>query len=1106
MTTEGARPAARGRAASSLPVGTVTFLLSDIESSTRLWEQHPEAMRQTCARHDELIEALVARHAGVVVRPRGEGDSRFAVFARASDAVAAACAVQRAFRAEPWPLPDLRDGDYYGSAVNRCARLRAVAHGGQTLLSGVAASLTRERMPAGAALHGLGAHQLRDVPDPEQIYQLVHPELPARFPPLRTLNALPHNLPVQLTSFVGREREVADARRELLRKAVRLLTLSGPAGTGKTRLALQVAEDALAEFANGIFFVALARLDEPNLLASTIGEAIDVREVPGQPLLHTLEDALQAQEVLLLLDNFEHVMAQAPHVGELLAACPSLKVLVTSREVLHLSSERVLEVPPLAVPDFRRPLSVEQLTDYDAVRLFVERAQAAQPSFSLTDDNAPAVAEICGRLDGLPLAIELAAARVKLLPPQALLERLKLEYDHRQSILTGIVRDRPVRHQTLHSAIGWSYGLLNPSEQRLFAQLAVFSGGFTLDAAEAACAPPPPFPPDAGTRGRGDAGTPPPPSRTALLPWPSPRGRGDASGAPSAEAGAFSASPRPRVPASGVVGGEAVLEGVASLMDKSLLRQEDELVREPRFRMLETIREYALEQLRAAGELETMQSRLADVLVALAERAEPELTGPEQVTWLDRLEREHDNLRAALQWCAESGALELSLRLGGALWRFWSTRGYLGEGLRWLEAALAQAAPSTPVLARALNGAANLAREQGDYERARRLHEQSLAIAREQGDGRGTAEALNNLGLIALYQGQHGAAQQHCEEGLALFRQIGDQGGVAAALNNLGNLARERGDSDRASALHRESLTLRRGLGDRRGIALSLNNLANVVLNQGDYWRAAALHEESLALRRELGDRAGVATSLNNLANVARARGDYRAARAHYEESLALRRELGDTRRVAAALNNLGILERDHGDRERAAALLRESLALRRELGDRQGMHAALDNLRTLALKHADLAARAYHEESLALRRELGDRAGVVAALSKLGNIAHAQGDYQAAQAYYEESLALRHDMGDRRGAAATLNQLGSLALLQGSPQRAVTLLRQCLAIYQERGDRRGAATALKNLGSVCDAEGDHRAARPYYEESLTLFEELGDRRNAAECRERVEA
>jgi class 3 adenylate cyclase len=327
MTTQG-RP--------DLPVGTVTFLLSDVEASTRLWERHPDGMREATARHDELVEALVARHAGVVVRPRGEGDSRFAVFARASDAVAAACAIQRAFVAERWPLPeplavrmalhtgeaDLLDGDYYGSPVNRCARLRAAAHGGQTVLSGVTASLARERIPAGATLRSLGTHRLRDVPEPEPVYQLVHPDLRSSFPPLRTPSALPHNLPVQLTSFVGRERELVDARRELLRTEVRLLTLAGPAGTGKTRLALEVAAHALADFANGVFFVALARSGEPDLLASAIGEAIDVREVPGQPLLHTIEDALRAQEVLLVLDNFEHVMEQAPQVGELLAACP----------------------------------------------------------------------------------------------------------------------------------------------------------------------------------------------------------------------------------------------------------------------------------------------------------------------------------------------------------------------------------------------------------------------------------------------------------------------------------------------------------------------------------------------------------------------------------------------------------------------------------------------------------------------------------------------------------------------------------------------------------------------------------------------------------------
>jgi len=1039
----------------NLPVGTVTFLLTDVVASTRLWEQYPDAMRITLARHDALVESLVAEYVGVVVRPRGEGDSRFAVFTRASDAVAAACAIQRALHAETWVLPeplgvrialhtgeaDLREGDYYGTAINRCARLRDAAHGGQAILSSVVASLARERLPAGATLRSLGRHRLRDLPEPDEVFQVIHPDLPADFPPLRSLSTSPHNLPVQMTSFVGREQDLADLREQLLGKDVRLLTLTGAAGTGKTRLALQVAEDTLAEFPRGVFYVPLAPLGDPELLASTIGEAIGVREVAGQPLLHTIIDALQAHGLLLVLDNFEHVVQQARQVGELLSACASLKILVTSREVLHLAGEHVFAVSALAVPDLHQPLSSEQVSQFDAVQLFVERARAAKPNFALTPQNASAIAEICAQLDGLPLAIELAAARVQLLPPDALLDRLSLTYDQRQTLLAGSGSDRPERHQTLRSAIDWSYGLLRPWEQRMFRRLAVFSGGFTLDAAEAICATDPEL-------------------------------------------------------------SVQVLDGVASLIDKSLLRQAEEVAREPRYRMLETLREYALVQLQAAGELDETFASLTDFLVALAERAEPELTGPEQVAWLDRLESEHDNLRAALQWCSVPGTIGTLLRLAGALWRFWSTRGYVGEGLRWLDMAVGNPnAISNRALAKALNGAANLAREQGDYSKAEALHARSLTLSREQLDRRGTAEALNNLGLIALYQGQHDAAQHYCDEGLALFRETGDQGGVAASLNNLGNVARERGDSDLAAGLHKESLALRRALGDKRGIALSLNNLANVVLNQGDYWRAAGLHQESLALRRELGDRAGVATSLNNLGNVARVQGDARAARAYYEESLAVRRELGDKRRVAAALINLGIVERELGQRERAATLLKESLTLRRELGDQPGVQAALDNLRTLALNQTDHAARIVYEETLALRREADDRAGVVAALNHLGNVTRVLGDPEAARAYYEESLSLRREMGDRRGAAATLNQLGQLALDQAELPRAATLLRHGLALQQELGDKRGTATALKNLGAVCRAQGDAEQARAFYVASLTVYEKLGDRRGIAECR-----
>jgi predicted ATPase/class 3 adenylate cyclase len=1032
-------------------------MLTDIVGSTRLWERYPEGMRRSTIRHDELIELIVTGHTGALVRPRGEGDSRFAVFSRASDAVAAACGVQQALLTEAWPMPeplaarialhtgeaDLRDGDYYGTTINRCARLRDAAHGGQIVLSAVTASLAHERLPEQVTLRNLGQHRLRDLPEPAEIFQLVHPGLPADFPPLRSLSTSPHNLPVQLTSFVGREKELRDLSQLMLDDEIRLVTLTGAAGTGKTRLALQVAEQMLAEFPGGVFYVGLAPLNDPDLLASTIGEAIGVREVAGQPFLRTIIDALQARGMLLVLDNFEHVVAQSFQVSELLSKCPSLKVLITSREVLRLAGEHVFVVAPMDVPDPLR--SAADMRTYDAVQLFIERARAVKPSFAFDALNAPAIASICSQLDGLPLAIELAAARVQLLPPDALVDRLGHTYRQRQSLLTAGGPDRPERHQTLSNAIDWSYGLLNVWEQRLFRRLSVFRGGFTLEAAEAIC----------------------------------------------------NADPE--------LDGK-VLEGIASFIDKSLLRQAEDRAREPRYRMLETIREHVMTHLHVAGEFDVVHRLLTEQLIDLAEKAEPALTGPDQVAWLDRLEDEHGNLRAGLQWC-ESGAPALAVRLAGALWRFWSTRGYVGEGLRWLESAIA--APDvqrSPGLARALNGAANLAREQGDYDRAEALHQRSLSLSREHTDVHGTAEALNNLGLIALYQGDHDAAQRYCEQGLQLFRQIDDAGGIAAALNNLGNVARERGASAAAASFHKESLTLRRGLGDKRGIALSLNNLANVVLNQGDYWRAAGLHEESLALRRELGDRAGVATSLNNLGNVARVQGDFRAACEFYEDSLTVRRELGDKRRVAAVLSNLAIVEREGGHRDRAATLLSECIALRRELADQQGVLAALDVFRTLADNQSDLAARAFHEQMLVLRRERNDHAGVMAALTHLGKVALAQGDSEAARAYYEESLSLRREMGDERGFATTMTHMGRLAFDEGDVPRAETLLKQALALHERLGDRRGTGVTLKALARAADATRDAQLARDYWARGLEIFQELGDRRSVAECREHLAA
>ena len=843
-----------------LPTGTVTFLFTDIEGSTKLWEKYPDGMKTALARHDEILRAAILAHSGYVVKTTGDGFH--AAFPTALDALVATLSIQRSIHTEPWsetgPLKvraalhtgeaQVRDGDYYGTSVNRAARLLSAGHGGQTLLSQATYELVRDALPEGVGLDNLGEYRMKDLARSEYIFQMVVPDLPTDFAPLKTLDTRPNNLPAQLTPIVGREKET-EAVVKILLDDVRLITLTGPGGTGKTRLSLQVGAGMNDNFKEGVYFVPLASITDADLVPSTIAHTLGIPESGDQPVLESLKNYLGDKDILLILDNFEQVVSASPLLSDLLSSCPKLKVLVTSREVLHLHGEREYQVSPLSLPDLKNlpPAGaglVSALSQYEAVELFIERALSVKADFAVTNDNAPAVAEICYRLDGLPLAIELAAARIKLLTPQAILKRLS----SRMKLLTLGSRDLPARQQTIRGAIDWSNDLLEESEKILFRRLSIFVGGSTLDGAEEVC-----------------------------------------NGADDLELD--------------------ILDGMASLVDKSLIKQE-EVEGESRFLMLETIREYGLEQLRQSGEETAIRQNHADFFLTLAEGAESKLQGPDQVEWLNRLEVEYDNLKAVLELSSEETGekAEVGLRLAGALWRFWLVRGYLSEGSRWLEGVLsASKSPSdtTPAKAlwraKALNGAGSLAQRQGDFARANTLLEESLATFREVGDKGGIAIALRNLGLVALWQDDNDQAATLFGESLALFLELGDKGGIAISLRLLGQ-SEARGDYDRARQLFEESLALCRELGDKAGIANSLRFLGSVIILKGDYKRATALLEESLALCRELGDRDGIAFTLLLLGAVAQFQDDYRRAREIFDESLVMFRDLGDKMGLSMSL------------------------------------------------------------------------------------------------------------------------------------------------------------------------------------------------------------
>jgi predicted ATPase/transcriptional regulator with XRE-family HTH domain len=710
---------------------------------------------------------------------------------------------------------------------------------------------------------------------PEPAKETAPADVPARPAPPQ---------PRPLTPRIGRGPGQAQARALLWRVGVRLVTLTGPGGTGKTRLALELAATLASDFPDGVYFVALAPIQDPDLIPTAIAAALEIPETPGQSLTATIQATLRHKALLLVLDNFEHLVEAAPLVVDLLEAAPGLKVLSTSRARLRLRGEKEYPVPPLSLPPVPDEPAGLDLAQYPAVTLFLERAADAGPGFPPTPANLAVAAAICRRLDGLPLAIELAAARCRSLAPSALLAQLNAATPAPAlHLLTGGYRDLPARQQTLRDTIAWSYQLLPPAQQRLFRRLAVFVGG--------ACAP----------AARAVAGAPD--SDT------------------TAEATYLA----------------AMDENLAALVEGNLLLASSGPDPDGRYTMLATIREYALECLTAAGERETLEARHSEYFLAQAEAGHAELRGPAQATWFAYWETEHDNLRVLLgRALARQDALTM-LRAGAALWRFWYARGHVGEGRRWLEAALALPATGAPLpsllRAHGLRALGTLATVHSDYAQAAAYLHESLDLYRAAGDTKGQANVLNNLGTLAHHQGEYAQARAALEEGLAAFRALGDGEATADVLSNLASVLKEMGDYAAATAAQEESLALRRARGDSWGVAASLNNLADVAQEQGHLGRARVLYEESLSLFRAVGERMGTAVTLNNLGNVALSEDDLPRARALQAESLAAFGELGDKRGLVWCLDSLAAIAAATGDWPAAVRLIGAATANRAALG-----------------------------------------------------------------------------------------------------------------------------------------------------------------------------
>ncbi|HEV2141678.1 MAG TPA: tetratricopeptide repeat protein, partial [Candidatus Dormibacteraeota bacterium] len=798
------------------------------EGSTRLMQELGDRYVEVQLTHHEILRAAFRSTDGSELRT--EGDSFFCVFQSAINACSAAARAQRDFASHDWPEgkplrvriglhtgeAPLVGEEYIGLDVHHAARVAAAAHGGEVVISDATRSLVEPSLPPGLTVRDLGMHRLKDLVRPERLFQLVIEGAPDTFPALRTLDSTPNNLPTQLTSFIGRVEDVALGER-LLQKT-RLLTLTGPGGIGKTRLSLQVAADVVQKFPHGVYFVALSAVNDAELVASAIAQAIGIPNSGNKPPFEVVTEHLREKTVLLVLDNFEQLLPDAaPVVSQLLQACPFLKVVVSSRAVLRVYGEQELALEPLRLPDMKSNPSAAALSQFEAVRLFIERAVASKHDFQVTNENAPAIAGICEQVDGLPLAIELAAARVKLFNPIVLLSRLEKSL----SVLGTGARDLPGRQQTLNGAIAWSYDLLDAPLKRLFSRFAAFARGANLEQAEKVCGPAPEL-------------------------------------------------------------GVDVLAGLEELADQSLIRRTPDFD-EPRLLMLHVIREYAADRLRESGEEEVIRDRHAGAYQALAEAAAPNLFGDERRRWLDRLELDHDNFRAAFDWAIAKGDARRAMCLGAAFWRFWQMRGHLREGRARLDAILAMPGSRDHPLdrARALEAAGGIAYWQGEMGDAQVFYDECLDLTRAGGDRLSLANALYNDSFPPnVTKSDVPKARVLLEEALSTYRELGDDPGIAKCLWALGQVLIALGDHPAAAASLEAAIEVFRRLGNRFDLGWALFVRGLLALKMDDPHKAMARGLEALRIFAEANDVTGIALVLDALSETSFRLGDpLRAAR-----------------------------------------------------------------------------------------------------------------------------------------------------------------------------------------------------------------------------------